>query len=175
MKNKLSLHDYVTSGISGELEDVYTERFSRLSKEEINKNPGQALELAKNNLNEHFLVVGLAEKFNEFILLVKKKLGWRRLPFYVKENVTRHRPVKNSIATITLDEIRKRNALDLELYHYIKKRFAYEIKLEGPTFKKDLKFFEQMNQVLKPYTATRLIFKHGYSWSKRALNLKRPA
>lgn len=173
MNNKLSLHGYVTSGITGELENVYTERFSMLSKEEINNNPEQALAKAKNNLNEHFLVIGLAEKFNEFILLVKIKLGWRQLPFYVKENVTRHRPTKNSIPKGTLDAIRKHNALDLELYHYVKKRFTDEIKDAGFSFTKELKFFNQMNKVLKPYTTARLLCRRGYSRGVRALNLKK--
>src|SRR5437667_105406 len=45
----------------------------------------EMLRIAKRNLTEHFTVVGVTEKFDRSLLLMKRCLGWGR-PFYVSDN-----------------------------------------------------------------------------------------
>lgn len=85
------------------------------------------LEIAKKNLSKHFAVVGITERYNESIFLMKKALGWGDID-YQKINATKSRPKANEISKETVQLIREKNRLDLELYHYGKKLVEKQIQ-----------------------------------------------
>jgi len=72
----------------------------------------EIFEQAKENLFRHFSVVGLSERFEESLALMKLRLGWR-LWRYSSFNVTRTRPRKADIPQSTLDLIEDKNAFDI--------------------------------------------------------------
>ncbi|MEO8044963.1 MAG: sulfotransferase family 2 domain-containing protein [Spartobacteria bacterium] len=72
-------------------------------------------ERAKENLLRHFSVVGLSERFEESLALMKLRFGWK-LQRYSSFNVTRARPRKADIPQSTLDFIRETNSFDVSLY-----------------------------------------------------------
>ncbi len=72
-------------------------------------------ETAKENLLRYFSVVGLSERFEESLALMKLRFGWK-LQRYASFNVTRRRPKKTDIARDTLDLIEKKNSFDISLY-----------------------------------------------------------
>ena len=72
-------------------------------------------EKAKQNLRQHFGVVGLSERFEESLALMKLCFGWK-LSSYSSFNVTRSRPKKQDVPKSTLELIHERNAFDMELY-----------------------------------------------------------
>ena len=72
-------------------------------------------ERAKNNLRQHFSVVGLSERFEESLALMKLRFNWQ-LSTYSSFNVTRSRPKKRDLSPATLDLIRESNSFDIELY-----------------------------------------------------------
>lgn len=72
-------------------------------------------ERAKENLVRHFSVVGLLERFEESLALMKLRFGWR-LKNYSSFNVARTRPHKRELPKPTLDLIQERNRFDIELY-----------------------------------------------------------
>jgi hypothetical protein len=71
--------------------------------------------VAKENLRRYFSVVGLAERFEESLALMKLRFGWK-LRLYSSFNVTRNRPRKAEVPGTTLDLIAERNSFDLSLY-----------------------------------------------------------
>jgi Galactose-3-O-sulfotransferase len=73
-------------------------------------------ERAKQNLGRYFSVVGLFERFEESLALMKLRFGWK-LQRYSSFNVTRTRPRKADIPQSTLDLIAEKNALDISLYN----------------------------------------------------------
>jgi len=75
----------------------------------------EIFERAKENLFRHFSVVGLSERFEESLALMKLRLGWR-LWRYSSFNVTRTRPKKQDLSQATLDLIAEKNSFDLALY-----------------------------------------------------------
>ena len=79
-------------------------------------------EKAKDNLRHHFSVVGLSERFEESLALMKLRFGWK-LSSYSSFNVTRSRPKKHDLPKSTLDLIHQKNALDMELYECGKQIF----------------------------------------------------
>lgn len=70
---------------------------------------------AKENLLQYFSVVGLSERFEESLALMKLRFGWK-LQRYSRFNVTRTRPGKADIPQATLDLIEEKESFDIALY-----------------------------------------------------------
>lgn len=104
----------------------------------------EVLEAAKRNLRERFAVVGLTERFDETLLLLKNALGWRNL-FYTPQRVATDRPKRNELAPDTLDAIVEANQLDIELYQYVTMLFAEQIQRQGPPFARQVRSFQLVN------------------------------
>jgi hypothetical protein len=80
---------------------------------------------AKDNL-QYFSVVGLTERFEETLALMKLCFGWK-LECYSSFNVTRARPKKRDLPQATLDLIAERNRFDVEFYECAAKFFSETI------------------------------------------------
>jgi len=65
--------------------------------------------------SDRFLIAGLIERFDESVLLLARRLGWGRST-YMRSNVTRERLSRDELPAATIDFLRERNALDIELY-----------------------------------------------------------
>lgn len=76
----------------------------------------EIFETAKRNLSRHFSVVGLSERFEESLALMKLRFGWE-LKSYSSFNVTRvSRPKQRDLPQSTLDLIKGNNSFDVALY-----------------------------------------------------------
>jgi galactose-3-O-sulfotransferase len=78
------------------------------------------------NIDRHFSVVGLSERFEESLALMKLRYGWK-FESYTSFNVTRVRPKKRDLPQSTLDLIREKNAFDVALYDFASKKFEEEV------------------------------------------------
>jgi hypothetical protein len=103
------------------------------------------LELAKQNLKNAFVVTGLLEMFDESIFLMKKSFNWHDIS-YSKENVTPKRPSITDIPKEVLDELEKRNEMDLELYQFAKKLLMDKLKSLDPVARGELERFKARKQ-----------------------------
>ncbi len=82
---------------------------------------------AIQNIERHFTVVGLSERFEESLALMKLRYGWK-LQSYSSFNVTRSRPRKRDLPQATLDLIAEKNSFDVALYTYASKNFEEAIR-----------------------------------------------
>ena len=82
----------------------------------------EIFERAKQNLLRHFSVVGLSERFEESLALMKLRFGWK-LQRYASFNVTRARPRKHDLSKATLDLMLEQNSFDIGLYDCAAKLF----------------------------------------------------
>lgn len=80
------------------------------------------LEVAKENLRRYFPVVGVTERFDETLTLMKRALDWKSDLRYWPQLVNKERPKASDIPSRTRDAILERNQLDAELH-----RFAGEL------------------------------------------------
>lgn len=78
------------------------------------------LEKAKNNLENYFSIVGITERFDESLSVIKRKLGWN-IKSYNNRNVTQSRPNINEISNETIALIKKKNESDIKLYEFANK------------------------------------------------------
>ena len=146
--SNMSLKEYVCSGISTEIDNGQVRLLAAANAKKKDVGFGhcsvEMLELAKKNLKENFAVVGLVERFDETLLLLKKTLGWRNL-FYVKHNVTKNLHFQQEISKDTLNLIKKQNNLDIELYKYVREFFDLQVQRQTDSFQKELKLFKLLN------------------------------
>lgn len=148
---KMSLADFINSGMAVEADNHQVRVISGIEPE-FGKCTSELLEIAKENLKKHFLVIGLAEYFDESVLLMKRTFGWRvplqlslkRMvsgvdsPFYEKTNVSVGRPRKEDLSSEDLAAVKKYNELDIQLYLYARELFQEQINQQGPSFTKEL-------------------------------------
>jgi hypothetical protein len=82
----------------------------------------ETLEHAKDNLSQHFALVGLTERFDETLALAKILFGWQ-IRKYANFNTTRGRPSKRAIPAEIRDTIAERYGYDVRLYEYAAELF----------------------------------------------------
>lgn len=106
------------------------------------------LEVAKRNLREEVAVVGLTERFDETLLLLKDAFGWRQ-PWHKPQNVTRGRPKQSDLLPEIREAIVEYNRFDVELYDYAKSLFAEQVARKGVLFGLRVRLFRLLNGPLR--------------------------
>lgn len=101
----------------------------------------EMLETAKTNLREHFSVIGLTERFDETLILLKRYLGWKEITVYSHQNMTVARPPKSAIPKSAIRLIEEHSQLDIALYQYAKELYEERMQKEWLSFKRDLILF----------------------------------
>lgn len=141
-----SLEAYVTSGVTLEADNSQTRAIAGDTTTPFGGCTDEMLALAKSNIEEHFSVVGLVERFDESLLLLQRAFRWRR-PYYVRANVTgKKEPVTAAVQAL----IRNQNGLDIELYAWAAERFD-RLVAETPGFDEDLQRFRRSNRLRAPW------------------------
>jgi len=75
------------------------------------------LERAKRNL-ETFAAVGLTERIEQSVAVMKTRLGWPYVPTLYRKNENPARRNREALSSTELGAIVERNQLDLELYAF---------------------------------------------------------
>jgi hypothetical protein len=131
---RVSLEDWVRTARDYELDNGQTRRLcGRLDEADIRFTPctSQMLERAKKNLKEHFSVVGIAERFEESLLLMARKFDWR-VTRYKVYNVNRDRPRGVLVPGEIRQAVRERNQYDVLLYDYAYQLFDEQLRRIEP-------------------------------------------
>lgn len=111
--------------------------------------PDSALQTAIGNIERHFAVAGLVERFDESVVLMKQAFGWGPL-FYARRNVdqgAKGRPDRG-IPEPVADRIRELNSLDCQLVDYVAARLDRQIQAAGEAFRADLGRTRRAGRVL---------------------------
>ncbi|WP_287129570.1 sulfotransferase family 2 domain-containing protein [Candidatus Cyanaurora vandensis] len=107
--------------------------------------PADVLARAKRNIEAHFTLVGLTERFDESLLLLQEEFGWPTVNLtYVKVNTARDR--RDPLTPADRDLVVAHNQLDLELYQFAQQRFAQQVAQQGPDFARRLSAYQTFNQ-----------------------------
>lgn len=147
----LGLVEYFESGITGQLSNG---QVRLLSGDNLPDDPGvpsnrtmerDDLERAREHLVNGFAAVGLQERFDETLLLFRRRLGWH-WPFYVRENVTTRAYRQEDVDPADLARIRELNLLDIELYESVRSMLEQSIAKEGAAFARDVAVFRVLNR-----------------------------
>ncbi|MEC4891518.1 MAG: sulfotransferase family 2 domain-containing protein [Oscillatoria sp. PMC 1051.18] len=149
---QISLENFVSTGMSTDTDNGQTRRLAgvsagKLSGERIvdfGECYPELLTQAKENLINHFSVVGVVDKFDESLLLMKKELAWNNC-YYISRNITKHKPNERQIKKETIEIIKENNQLDLQLYTFAQELLSQKIDKQGNSFAQELKNFQAKN------------------------------
>ena len=100
------------------------------------------LEKAKNNLKTYFSVVGVTDRFDEMVVLLKRKFGWESTHKFWPGNIRLERTEKLPIDEKIMEKIRDMNRFDLALYDYVHQMMDDAIEETGGDFERDMRIFQ---------------------------------
>jgi hypothetical protein len=145
---ELTLERYVTGGVALEMDNGQTRALAGDVETPFGQCTPEMLARAKHNLDQHFAVAGVTERFDEMLVALGHEFGWRNL-FYVRANAA---PEGQRVPVSEADRemIRTQNALDCELYRHVVERFD-EMIARDPRFAADLRRFERGNRLYGPW------------------------
>jgi galactose-3-O-sulfotransferase len=145
---ELPLERYVTGGVALEMDNGQTRAIAGDVETPFGQCTPEMLERAKRNLDEHFAVAGVTERFDEMLVALGHEFGWRNL-FYVRANAA---PQSQRVPVTEADRemIRAQNSLDCELYRHVVERFD-EMVARDSRFAADLRRFERGNRLYRPW------------------------
>lgn len=146
-EQSLDLEGYVTSGVCDEVRNDQARLIAGIGRGD-SVDEKTMLRMAKENIDNDFLVAGTVEQFDETLMLLKKRLNLHRI-YYDIRNQTIRRPLKEQIPDSTLSLIADRNQVDIELYSFVKSNLSKMIECEGPEFLNDMRRFKLIN---RPYS-----------------------
>lgn len=159
----MDIYDFVASGITTEINDgqvrLLSGDFAGVDQNiPYGQTTNKMLIQAQENIKNHFLLVGLVEKFDESLLLLKRKLHWHVPPFYFRRNVSKVETDRKSVSVRTLELIQGYNSLDMKLYKWIKKRLEKNVN-EIKNFKDKLNSFQALNGIYQKVNLFKLLHK----------------
>lgn len=150
----MSFAEYMSSGATGQLSNGQTrllcgdcegENYGVPTKRPLDQ---PDLDMALKNLENHVLVAGLQERFDESLVLLKRRLGWK-LPFYFRENVTRRTLSGDEIGSAGRELATSQNRLDESLYARVECKFDEALREEGDAFRRELATFRVLNRMFR--------------------------
>lgn len=107
--------------------------------------PEDARERAMLHL-ERFAFTGLMERFDESVLLLARRFGWRNV-FYARVNTNRRRPTYADTPARLRAAIEERSADDMALYRFAAERFE-AMRAAAPIPPYVLRGYAAVNQLL---------------------------
>lgn len=139
--SNMTLLDYALSDLTWELDNGQVRNLINGGETNIQCSE-KSLEEAKRNLKELFVTIGITEKFDESLILLKNDLKWNEYPCYKKSNVAKEKP---EVSAEVLQKIGERNDLDVKLYEWALTNFERSINLLSG-FEGELELFRKINR-----------------------------
>jgi len=146
----MDLPAYLRSGLALELDNSQTRAILADTATPYGACTQDMLDRACAVLDEWFAVVGIAERFDESLLALRRSLSWTRLS-YVNANVSRRKIARSALPDSTIRMIEEQNWVDLELYRYAGQRL--DEVLAGPAAAQELARLRRLNTAYRPWGA----------------------
>lgn len=108
--------------------------------------PENVVETALHHLETDFTMVGVTERYDEMLLLMKQLLGWQNPLTYVRINVTVNRPRFSDLSADDKKRIEQAAEIEYPVYEYAKKRFERDLSRYVGDLEKDLEEFKRVNK-----------------------------
>jgi hypothetical protein len=106
----------------------------------------RTLDRAKENVMQHFAMAGVAERFDEAIVLLHRIFEKRLLPF-ANENVASRRSSADTLSSDDLRVLRSHHELDYALYDFVRARFEEQLAQQDGSFAKQVAALHLGNRI----------------------------
>jgi hypothetical protein len=107
--------------------------------------PEGALERAKANLRDHFGLVGVTDRFDETMLLLKKRMNWKHGVHYARRNAAPRKSSSHSVDPALLERIREHTQNDAALVAYAGELLDQALAEQDPSFMEELAALKRRN------------------------------
>jgi len=144
LSQSMSLKEFACKAPYREVDNDQSRRISGLEPQ-LGQCTRAVLSKAKENLRRHFSVVGTTQCFDETLILLKRRFGWRKDLYYYLKNVNPNRPSINSFSQQTIEAIRDRNSLDLELYKFAAELLEEDIAKQQNGFQEEVEKYKMLS------------------------------
>ena len=107
---------------------------------------GQAIDETMKQMEEDFFFVGLTERFDESLLVLRKKFAERGYDIgfhYLPQKTGRRLSAKLCLPPASYDDLMQLNHLDLQIWEHARKQLDHCIQEYGPAFAEDLAVFRK--------------------------------
>lgn len=148
----MDLATFASAGLSGELDNGQVRLLSGHDQDiPCGACAPDLLDTAKRNIEQHFAVAGLTERFDESLVLMGIELGWNWTPYYLNRNVTKEKPAAKQIEPQALKAIEDANPLDFELYDWVSRRFQDQLTCHQPGVDDGIARLNRANRLYRPW------------------------
>jgi hypothetical protein len=134
----MTLDEFVEAPPCREVDNDQTRRIAGLEPA-LGKCTQSMLDRATDNLRRYFTVAGVMERFDETLILMNRRLGWRKDILYWRKNSNADRPAIDSLPRSTRNAILHWNELDCELYRIANQMLDDMISSQDENFSDELK------------------------------------
>ncbi len=154
LENEMSLEEFVSTPPYKEVDNDQTRRIAGVDPE-IGGCTMAILRAAQENLRRDFSVVGVTERFDETLVLLKRKLKWERKILSYPRNTNVARPSTDSLTQEVMNAVRERNELDFKLWQYADQLLDEAIAAEGKEFGEELEKYKSLRPAPPPLSVAR--------------------
>ena len=152
LESGMDLAEFASAGLSGEMDNGQVRLLSGHDQDiPCGECTRDLLDTAQRNIENHFAVAGLTERFDESLVLMAIELGWNWTPYYLNRNVTKDKPVAKQIDPIVLKAIEQANPLDFELYEWASRRFQIQLARRQPEVDARIAQLNRANILYRPW------------------------
>ena len=162
---KLTLEEYVRLSPNHNVQTKYLSGREFVGDYHAGDCTEEMLAMAKENLVRHFSLVGLTERFDEGLAILKIIFGWQ-INKYAKFNVTKTRLKQTSLPASTVELIKERNRFDVALYDFWVPIFNETRARYGDAVPKQIDLITQAKELSK----VELIYYFGASEARKAIS-----
>jgi len=128
---------------------------------------------AKKRMSEDFLLAGVSERFDESLLILKKRFKTEGIAFkinYVEKNKGRKLDAGKYLPEQTYKKILEVNLMDKELHDFANQLLDEEIRKYGATFHADLENFRRQQKRWRLVAGSAGVFGKILEFQNRLLN-----
>lgn len=148
----MGLAEFASAGLSGEMDNGQVRLLSGHDQDiPCGQCTRDLLDTAKRNIEEHFAVAGLTERFDESLVLMSIVLGWNWTPYYLNRNVTMGKPGAKQIDPLALKAIEQASPLDFELYDWATRRFQDQLIQHQSSVDQGMTRLNRANRLYRPW------------------------
>lgn len=104
----------------------------------------ELLDIAKRNLRDRFLMVGITERFDESLVMLRQLIGIKTL-LHTRANTNPAKPQSDPLSEEDIQLAIAHHQLDLELYDYGNQLLDQQIASLGESFQRELTLFRNAN------------------------------
>lgn len=137
LRGYMSIERFVLDPPYREIDNDQTRRLAGIEPK-VGQCDRHVFERALENLTENFAVVGLTERFDESVAVMKETLGWTKPIVYYPRNVNISVPEDDGPPDSAIALIEEVNAWDLQLYDRASTLLAYQLDSHKREISRDL-------------------------------------